>query len=138
MLACLSSNGSQHYESSPSQPTRFCDGLSRRNFLQIGSLALGGLTLPDLLRAEQTGAATSSNKSVIVVYLSGGIAHQDTVDLKPEAPDGIRGEFQPIETKVPGIQIGEHLPRLAKLADRYAIVRSVTHNDNDHAIGHVT
>ncbi len=76
---------------SPTRSSRFCDGLSRRNFLQIGSLGFGGLTLPNLLRAEESGAAKTSNKSVIVVYLSGGIAHQDTVDLKPDAPDEIRG-----------------------------------------------
>ena len=118
---------------SPPQPSRFCDGRSRRNFLQIGSLAVGGLTLPDLLRAEQSGAAKPSNKSVIVVYLSGGIAHQDTVDLKPDAPDGIRGEFKPIDSKVPGIQLGELLPKLASCTDRMSIIRSIVGQVDEHS-----
>src|SRR5581483_7883399 len=93
----------------PRQHPRYCDGISRRSFLQVGSLAVGGLTLPGLLRAEEkTGR---SHKSVIMVYLSGGMAHQDTFDLKPDAPAEIRGEFKPIATNVPGIQVGEHLPR---------------------------
>ena len=118
---------------SPPQPSRFCDGLSRRNFLQIGSLAVGGLTLPELLRAEQSGSAKPSNKSVIVVYLSGGIAHQDTVDLKPDAPDGIRGEFKPIDSKVPGIQLGELLPKLASCTDRMSIIRSIVGQVDEHS-----
>ena len=118
---------------SPPQPSRFCDGRSRRNFLQIGSLAVGGLTLPDLLRAEQSGAAKPSSKSVIVVYLSGGIAHQDTVDLKPDAPDGIRGEFKPIDSKVPGIQLGELLPKLASCTDRMSIIRSIVGQVDEHS-----
>src|SRR5882724_6813003 len=97
---------------------RYCDGLSRRSFLQIGGLALGGLTLPDLLRAEQTAKAGRSNKSVIMVYLTGGLAHQDTFDLKPNAPSEVRGEFKPIPTNVPGVQFGEHLPRLAGCMDK--------------------
>src|SRR5262245_28596754 len=78
---------------SPVRRIRFCDGVSRRSFLQVGSLGIGGfsLSLPKLLRAEADGVLRMSNKSVIMVYLSGGIAHQDTVDLKPDAPDGIRG-----------------------------------------------
>ena len=98
---------------------RFCDGLSRRSFLQIGGLALGGLTLPHLLRAEEQ-SGNRSHRSVIMVYLSGGLAHQDTFDLKPNAPAEVRGEFKPIATNVPGIQIGEHLPRLAACMDKLA------------------
>ncbi len=93
---------------------RYCDGISRRSFLQIGSLAVGGLTLPNLLRAEQRSGSQKSRRSVIMVYLSGGLAHQDTFDLKPNAPNEVRGEFKPISTNVPGIQIGELLPRLAR------------------------
>jgi hypothetical protein len=121
------------YFTSPTQSARFCDGVSRRNFLQIGSLGFGGLTLQSLLRAEQAGAATAANKSVIVVYLSGGISHQDTVDLKPEAPDDIRGEFKPIDTKVPGIQLGELLPKLANCTDKLAIIRSVVGQVDEHS-----
>src|SRR4051794_24952902 len=76
---------------------RYCDGVSRRSFLKIGGLAMGGLSLPDLLRAESkagVSAGSRSHKSVIMVYLTGGLAHQDTVDLKPDAPEGIRGEFK--------------------------------------------
>ncbi len=112
---------------------RFCDGVTRRSFLQIGSLATGGLCLPTLLRAEANGDLRKSNKSVILIYLSGGIAHQDTVDLKPEAPDGIRGEFQPIETKVPGIQVSELLPKLASCMDRMTIIRSVIGQVDEHS-----
>src|SRR5271170_4814864 len=102
---------------------RYCDGVSRRSFLKIGGLAMGGLALPDLLRAEADAGVTGSHKAVIMVYLSGGLSHQDTFDLKPDAPDGIRGEFKPIPTVVPGIQIGELLPEIAKVTDKLAILR---------------
>src|SRR5256885_3122932 len=92
---------------------RFCDNLSRRSFLQLGGLALGGLSLPQLLRAEAQAGIKSSHKAVIMVFLSGGPPHQDMVDLKPDAPAEIRGEFQPVATRVPGIQVCEHLPGMA-------------------------
>jgi hypothetical protein len=113
---------------------RFCDGLTRRSFLQIGGLALGGLTLPQLLQAESTRG--SSDKSIILVYLSGGLAHQDTFDLKPNAPAEIRGEFKPIDTNVPGIQFGEHLPRLAQCMDRMALIRSIVGLRDEHSSFH--
>ena len=91
---------------------RLCDGLTRRSFLQVGSLAVGGLTLPGLLRAEAA-SGRKTQKSVIMVYLTGGLAHQDTFDLKPNAPAEVRGEFKPIPTNVAGVQFGEHLPKLA-------------------------
>src|SRR5437870_13201740 len=93
---------------------RYCDGVSRRSFLKVGGLAMGGagLGLADLLRAEARAGTGRSHKSVIMVYLTGGLAHQDTFDLKPEAPVGIRGEFKPIATRLPGVQFGEVLPRL--------------------------
>src|SRR6266404_5736629 len=91
---------------------RFCDGLSRRSFLQVGGLALGGLTLPGLLQAEAQAGKRRSNKSVIMVYLSGGLAHQDTFDLKPNAPAEVRGEFKPIASNVPGLQVSEMLPKM--------------------------
>ena len=78
---------------------RYCDGVSRRSFLKVGGLAMGGLALPQLLRAEETARAGGSHKSVIMVYLSGGLAHQDTFDLKPDAPAEVRGEFKPIATQ---------------------------------------
>src|SRR6266436_3185348 len=91
----------------------FCDRLSRRSFVQLGGLALGGLSLPQLLRAEANAGNQSNHKSIIMIFLSGGPPHQDMVDLKPDAPAAIRGEFKPIATNVSGIQICEHLPRLA-------------------------
>lgn len=109
----------------------FCDGMSRRSFLQIGGLAVGGLTLPQLLRAEQA-AGTSSNKSVIMVYLSGGISHQDTFDLKTEAPAEIRGEFNPISTCLPGVQICELLPKMADVMNRAITIRSIVGLRDEH------
>jgi hypothetical protein len=111
---------------------RYCDGLSRRSFLTIGSLAVGGLALPQLLRAEQH-RLEKRHRSVIMVYLSGGLAHQDTFDLKPDGPAETRGEFKPIATTVPGIQIGEHLPRLAACADKFLLLRSLTGLIDEHS-----
>ena len=114
-----------------------CDGHSRRHFLKIGGLALGGLSLPQILRAEQ--AATSppagrlGHKAVIMIYLSGGPSHQDMYDLKMKAPPEIRGTFQPIATNVPGVEICEHLPRLATMMDRFAIIRSLHGCPDQHA-----
>jgi hypothetical protein len=101
--------------------------------LRLGALGMGGLALPELLRAEARAGTGRSHKSIIMVYLSGGLSHQDTFDLKPEAPDGIRGEFQPIETAVPGIRFGELLPRLASIADRLAVIRSVVGLRDEHS-----
>jgi len=112
--------------------SRFCDGVSRRNFLKIGALGVAGLSLPQLLRAEAAGGAGSSHKSVIMIFLPGGPAHQDLFDLKPQAPSEIRGEFQPIKTNVPGMEICELMPRLAKQADRVAIIRSIVGCSGDH------
>ncbi len=115
---------------------RFCDGLSRRSFLSIGSLAVGGLTLTDLLRAEQQTGKSLGHKAVIMVYLTGGISHQDTIDLKPDAPSEVRGEFNPIETNVPGILISEKLPLLAQCMDKYAILRSIVGQTDEHTSFH--
>jgi hypothetical protein len=112
---------------------RYCDGISRRSFLQIGSLAVGGLTFPELLRAEQRSGSRKSQRSVIMVYLSGGLAHQDTFDLKPNAPTEVRGEFRPISTNVPGIQIGELLPRLARCMDKLILLRSLVGLRDEHS-----
>src|SRR5581483_1254167 len=89
--------------------------LSRRSFLHIGSLGLGGLTLPRLLQAEASAGVRSSQKSVILIYLVGGPPHQDMFDLKPNAPKEIAGPWKPIATNVTGVQIGEAFPRLARL-----------------------
>jgi len=112
---------------------RFCDQISRRSFLQIGGLALGGLSLPQLLRAEAEQGISKSHKAVIMIFLSGGPPHQDMVDLKPDAPVEVRGEFKPIRTKVPGIDICEHLPRLATMMDRFAVIRSLVGSEGHHA-----
>jgi hypothetical protein len=115
------------------RPYRLCDRLSRRSFLLIGGLALGGLSLAQVMRAQAQSGATSSHKAVIMIFLSGGPPHQDMVDLKPDAPEEIRGEFKPIHTNVPGIDICEHLPRLAAMTDRLAIIRSVVGSEGAHA-----
>ncbi len=118
--------------------SRFCDGLSRRNCLQIGGLALGGLALPEILRAEATNAvgrsssSTRTAKGIIMVLLPGGPTHLDTVDLKPDAPAEIRGEFRPIATKQPGVEICELLPKLAGIADKLTIIRSLVGFRDDH------
>ena len=112
--------------------SRFCDGLDRRAFMKIGSLGMAGVTLADLTRADNAAQAASTSHSVIMVYLSGGISHQDTVDLKPDAPAEVRGEFNPISTNVEGIQFCELLPQLSRVADRLAIVRSLVGQRNEH------
>jgi hypothetical protein len=112
---------------------RFCDGITRREFLKIGGLALGGLTLTDILAAEARAGILSSHKAIIMVYLPGGPAHQDTFDLKMDAPSEIRGEFKPIKTKVPGIEICEHLPKLAAMMDKFAVIRSLVGARDEHA-----
>ena len=112
---------------------RFCDGVSRRSLLQIGSLAAGGLTLSKLLSAEERSGRSGSDKSVIMVYLSGGLSHQDTFDLKPNAPEGIRGEFKSIDSSVPGITVGELLPMTATVMDKIALIRSVVGQRDEHS-----
>src|SRR6516162_2866267 len=96
---------------------RTCDGVSRRTFLQVGALAVGGLSLPGLLRRRALAApgTPTSRRSVILIWLAGGPSHIDMYDLKPGAPAEFRGEFRPIATNVTGIQISEHLPRQARV-----------------------
>jgi len=113
--------------------SRYCDGLSRRGFLRAGALGLGGLTLPGLLRTEAAAGKGRSHKSVIMVYLSGGLAHQDTFDMKPNAPGEVRGEFNPIASSVPGLQVCELLPMLAKSMNRIALLRSITGLADEHS-----
>ncbi|MEZ5302633.1 MAG: DUF1501 domain-containing protein [Verrucomicrobiales bacterium] len=103
--------------------SRFCDGFSRRDFLRIGSLGMGGLALPGLLQAEEKAKVGSSGKAIIMIYMAGAPPHQDLYDLKTEAPSEIRGEFSPIKTNVPGIEICELLPRPAKITDKLALIR---------------
>src|SRR3984957_20118014 len=112
---------------------RFCDGLSRRQFLTVGGLALGGLSLPDLLRGEKAAGRKSGSRSIIMIYMPGGPPHQDIMDLKPDAPAEIRGEFKPIATTVPGVQVCELMPLLARRMERFALIRSVVGSDGAHA-----
>jgi hypothetical protein len=111
--------------------------MGRRTFLQIGGLGLAGLSLPSLLQAEGTKPSRrkATAKSVILLFQFGGPSHLDTFDPKPAAPREIRGEFATIATRVPGIQVTEHLPRLARVADKFALVRSVHHNRSNHNPG---
>jgi len=111
---------------------RFCDGMMRRDFLKIGGLAMGGLSLPNLLRAESQQGLGKSHKAIIMVFLPGGPSHQDIFDMKMDAPSEIRGEFKPIPTNVTGLQICEHLPRLAKMMDKCTVIRSMADCDPQH------
>jgi hypothetical protein len=112
------------------QKYRLCDGTTRRDFLKIGALSMGGLTLSQLLRAEADAGIERSHKAVIMIYMAGAPSHQDMYDLKMEAPAEIRGEFKPISTNVPGVQICEHMPRLAAIMDKCAPLRSVYGSPN--------
>jgi hypothetical protein len=111
----------------------FCDGVSRRDFLTIGGTLVGGaLALPNLLAAEARSGIRSSHRAVINVFLPGGPPHIDMWDMKAEAPAEIRGEFKPIKTSVPGIEICEHFPRIAKMADKFIFIRSLVGSSGDH------
>ena len=117
----------------PSKNGGFCDGSTRRDFLTIGGAIVGGsLALPNILSAESQSGIGSSHKAIINIYLPGGPPHQDMWDLKPDAPVDIRGEFNPIKTNVPGIDICEHFPRMAKMMDKFAIIRSIVGSSGDH------
>ena len=120
------------YASAP-RSSRFCDGVSRRNFIRIGALGLGGLALPQLLQAEAQSGIRKSHKAVIMIYLPGGPPHQDMFDLKLDAPSEIRGEFRPIPSSVPGIQVCEYLPLLARQMRQLAIIRSISDGVDDHS-----
>jgi hypothetical protein len=109
-----------------------CDGVSRRNFLKIGGMAAGGLSLPQLLAMEAKAGTGHSHKAIINVYLPGGPSHIDLFDLKPGAPSEVRGEFSPIRTNVAGIEIGEMFPRMAKMMDRFSIIRSIVDSEGHH------
>ena len=115
-------------------------GIRRRELLQAGSSGLFGLGLADVVarnarassKAPESSGGRQKPKSVIIVFLTGAASHHDTFDMKPEAASEIRGEFQPIQTKVPGLVVGEHLPQLAARADKYAVLRTLSHSDNNH------
>ncbi|MCG6155466.1 DUF1501 domain-containing protein [Rubinisphaera margarita] len=107
-----------------------CDGVSRRDALKIGALGLGGLSLQQLLAAEAAAGIQKSQKSIIMIYMCGAPAHQDMYDMKMDAPSEIRGEYRPIDTSVPGLQICEHLPNLARIMDKCVPLRSVYGSPN--------
>ncbi len=115
----------------------FCDGVTRRGFLRIGSLGLGaagmgGFCLADVLRAEANAGHPATNKSVVMIYLPGGPTQHETFDPKPNAPAEIRGSFRPTSTCVPGIQYCETLPKLAQIADKFSVVRTLVGFKNRH------
>src|SRR5579863_7994224 len=117
---------------------KYCDGLSRRNFVQIGLAGMASVGLPQILKAKEESAALGTNRkdtSVILIWLDGGPSHMDLYDMKPEAPAEYRGIWSPIPTNVSGFEITELFPLQAKIADRFSIVRSLHHNQGDHFAG---
>ncbi|MCA8997880.1 MAG: DUF1501 domain-containing protein, partial [Planctomycetaceae bacterium] len=114
-----------------------CDGVGRRDFLKVGAVGATALTLGSFLKMSQAGQINphAKAKSAIFINLPGGPTHMDTFDLKPNATDEYRGEFSPIQTKIPGIEISEHLPRLASVMDKFVILRGVSHTLAAHALG---
>lgn len=114
----------------------FCDGVRRRDFLRLGVIGGAGLSLADYFRLAEAGEVRAGKAtSVIQVYLAGGPTHLDTFDLKPDAPREYRGEFNPIDTNAPGVQLSEHLPKLARCADKFTILRGVSHTLAAHELG---
>jgi len=116
------------------RPSTRCDGASRRDFLRVGALSAFGLSLPGLFRAEARVAskAKANRRSVILVYLGGGLSHHDSFDPKPDATPEVRGIYNPIDTVVPGLRISEKLPQMARVMDKVALVRSGAHNNDHH------
>jgi hypothetical protein len=117
---------------------RYCDGLSRRSFLQLGIAGMGAMGLPQLLRARAAAAGEgggAKDTSVILLWLDGGPSHMDLYDLKPDAPAEYRGIWSPIKTNVPGMDISELFPLQAKVADKFSIIRSLHHDSGDHFTG---
>ena len=113
-----------------------CDGIKRREFIRVGALGVGGLTLANYLRLVEAGEVKAAGaKSGIFINLTGGPSHMDTFDLKPDAPKEYRGTFNPIQTNAPGVEFSEHLPKLAQCADKFAILRGVSHTLGAHQLG---
>ena len=121
-----------------SRPQRVCSGLTRRELLRAGGAGLLGLTLPGVLAAEESAPAFRHGraKSVIFLFLFGGPSQLETFDMKHDAPSGIRGPFRPIASRTPDLRICEHLPQLARVSDKFCVVRTVTHRHNDHNASH--
>src|SRR6516165_8335317 len=109
--------------------SRYCDGLNRRSFLQLGVAGMASVGLPELFGAQAaSGADSRKNTSVILIWLDGGPSHMDTYDMKPEAPAEYRGLWKPIRTRVPGFEITELFPKQARVTDKFSIVRSLHHD----------
>jgi hypothetical protein len=116
------------------QPRTVCDGITRRQLLQAGGAGLLGLSLPNVLRAQAASPHRPGRaRSVIFMFLFGGPSQLETFDMKPDAPDEIRGPFRPIASRTAGLCICEHLPRLAQVSDKFCVVRTLTHSYNDHS-----
>src|SRR5437016_5753987 len=114
-------------------PDRRHDGFTRRRLLQVGGAGLLGLSLPALLAASERPARRKAKaKAIIFLHQFGGPSQTDTFDMKPNAPDAVRGEFKPVATKVPGLQVCERLPRVARVMDKVCVVRSMTHTMKNH------
>jgi hypothetical protein len=127
----MTSNSDHHHERAT--------GISRRTLIQTGYSSLAGVGMSSVLAAQskaaEVGAEPAGGKSakqIVIVFLTGAASHHDTFDMKPNAPAEIRGEFDPVSTSVPGMQVCEHLPHLAQRAERYAVVRTLSHKDNNH------
>jgi hypothetical protein len=117
---------------------RYCDGINRRSFLQLGVAGMASLGLGDVLKARANSSAGQSgtrNTSVILIWLDGGPSHMDLYDLKPDAPEEYRGIWRPIRTRVPGFDIGELFPKQARVTNLFSVVRSLHHNTGDHFAG---
>jgi hypothetical protein len=118
-------------------PRRLCNGLTRRELIQAAGAGLFGTSLTSLLAAEEAGLVHRPRaKSVLFLFLFGGPSQLETFDMKPDAPQEIRGPYQPIASRTPGLRICEKLPKLAALSDRYAVIRTMTHPYNDHNACH--
>ncbi|MBI5759494.1 MAG: DUF1501 domain-containing protein [Planctomycetales bacterium] len=120
------------------QPLQLCNGLTRRDVLRAGGAGLLGTSLPILLAAEEAGAVVAPRaKSVMFLFLFGGPSQLETFDMKPEAPKEIRGPYQPIASRSPGLLVSDHLPKVAAMSDKFAVIRTMTHQQNDHNACHI-
>ena len=119
--------------------TTYCDGQKRRDFLKAGAIGAAGFSMANYLQLAEAGQVdqNAKGKAGILIYLTGGPSHMDTFDLKPDAPKEYRGTFNPIKTNVSGVEISEHLPKMAKCADKYAVLRGVSHTLAAHQLGRI-
>lgn len=116
--------------------SRYCDGMTRRDFLRAGAISSLALTTPKFLRLAQANEGrTSSADAVLFINLEGGPAHLDTLDMKPEGPSETRGEFKPVQSRIPGLNVCEHMPKFAATADQFTLVRGISHSAGSHPLG---